>query len=274
MDITDGARLWEIEPFYQETSGKSLKEVSQLFDSVYVSFYKGLGGITGAMLTSNDAEFLSSAKTWQRRAGGNSFTLMYELIDCERGYNENIGSFDTKKLKMTDVVAQITAATQEKYKNADGQSIVSFVPTTPTCCQIHTHLHGYTAEQFLAARDRVQHRTGIRVFERLRLKQTVDEMMEAKRKVPRGGQGKDETLVKNEQPILVGEVSHETSCPLSVDEGHADLEAIGILGVGPLEDRIAKLDALYATLTCAAGRRREILDYGESTPCRRMDDHE
>lgn len=207
MDVIDGARLWEIEPFYQETSGKSLKEVSQLFDSVYVSFYKGLGGIAGAMLTSNDAEFLSKAKMWQRRAGGNAFTLMYELIDCERGYNENIGSFKAKKLKMTEIVSQIRAATEEKYKNADGQSIVSFVPTTPTCCQIHTHLHGYTAEQFLAARDRVQHRTGVRVFERLRKKETVDEMMEAERKVSGGRQGKDETLVSNEQLVKVQEVS-------------------------------------------------------------------
>ncbi len=217
MEVADGARLWEIEPFYQEIAGKSFKELSELFDSVYVSFYKGLGGITGAMLTSNDPVFISSAKMWQRRAGGNAFTLMYELIDCERGYNENIGSFMTKKLKMTDVVAQIMAATQGKYVNVDGQSIISFVPTTPSCCQIHTHLHGYTAEQLLAARDSVQHKTGVRVFERLRLKQTVDEMMKAKRTASRGGPGKDENLVNNGQPIPVEQVSCELSCPLSMD---------------------------------------------------------
>lgn len=39
----DGARLWEIQPYY----GVSLAEISALFDSVYVSFYKGLGGLAG-----------------------------------------------------------------------------------------------------------------------------------------------------------------------------------------------------------------------------------
>lgn len=33
----DGARLWEVQPFY----GCSLRDVCTLFDSVYVSFYKG-----------------------------------------------------------------------------------------------------------------------------------------------------------------------------------------------------------------------------------------
>lgn len=39
----DGARLFEIAPFYEETAGRSLQEVAALFDSVYVSFYKGFG---------------------------------------------------------------------------------------------------------------------------------------------------------------------------------------------------------------------------------------
>src|SRR6187399_2210271 len=37
----DGARLWESVPHY----GRTLAEVCALFDSVYVSFYKTLGGI-------------------------------------------------------------------------------------------------------------------------------------------------------------------------------------------------------------------------------------
>ena len=40
----DGARLWESQPFYE----RSLAEVAGLFDSVYVSFYKGLGAQAGA----------------------------------------------------------------------------------------------------------------------------------------------------------------------------------------------------------------------------------
>jgi beta-eliminating lyase len=42
----DGARLWECRPFY----GREYAEIARLFDSVYVSFYKILGGIAGSIL--------------------------------------------------------------------------------------------------------------------------------------------------------------------------------------------------------------------------------
>jgi threonine aldolase len=43
----DGARLWEAREYY---APKSLAEVCAPFDSVYVSFYKGIGALAGAML--------------------------------------------------------------------------------------------------------------------------------------------------------------------------------------------------------------------------------
>jgi hypothetical protein len=42
----DGARLCQCEPFYE----RSLDEIADLFDSVYVSFYKHLGATAGATL--------------------------------------------------------------------------------------------------------------------------------------------------------------------------------------------------------------------------------
>jgi threonine aldolase len=42
----DGARLWEAAPFYE----RSYAEIAGLFDSVYVSFYKGLGALAGPRL--------------------------------------------------------------------------------------------------------------------------------------------------------------------------------------------------------------------------------
>ena len=42
----DGARLWQCAPFYQRT----LAEIADLFDTVYVSFYKDLGAPAGAAL--------------------------------------------------------------------------------------------------------------------------------------------------------------------------------------------------------------------------------
>ena len=61
----DGARLWESTAFY----GRTPSEVAALFDSVYVSFYKGLGGIAGACLA-GPADMIAEAAVWRRRHGG------------------------------------------------------------------------------------------------------------------------------------------------------------------------------------------------------------
>jgi threonine aldolase len=61
----DGARIWQCRPFYQ----KSYRQISDLFDSVYVSFYKDLGGLCGAMLMGSTM-FIKEARIWQKRHGG------------------------------------------------------------------------------------------------------------------------------------------------------------------------------------------------------------
>lgn len=65
----DGARIWETLPYY----GKSPRQVAALFDSLYVSFYKGIGAISGAMLL-GDRKFIDEARTWQHRLGGRTVT--------------------------------------------------------------------------------------------------------------------------------------------------------------------------------------------------------
>ncbi|MCO5143893.1 MAG: beta-eliminating lyase-related protein [Oligoflexia bacterium] len=66
----DGARLWESAPYYK----KDYKEICALFDSVYVSFYKGLGGVAGAILA-GPKWFIEESRIWQRRQGGNLISL-------------------------------------------------------------------------------------------------------------------------------------------------------------------------------------------------------
>ena len=66
----DGARLWETGPFY----GRPLAEIAALFDSVYVSFYKGLGGLAGSMLLGED-DVVTEARAWRSRHGGTLFRL-------------------------------------------------------------------------------------------------------------------------------------------------------------------------------------------------------
>jgi threonine aldolase len=66
----DGARIWECQPFY----AKPLAEICRGFDSAYVSFYKGIGAMSGSMLL-GPADFIRDARVWQRRHGGNLYTL-------------------------------------------------------------------------------------------------------------------------------------------------------------------------------------------------------
>ncbi|WP_199616146.1 threonine aldolase family protein [Paenibacillus alkalitolerans] len=74
----DGARLFEILPYY----GKSADEICKLFDSVYVSFYKGIGGIAGAILA-GDEEFAKESKVWKRRHGGDLISLYPYIVSAD-----------------------------------------------------------------------------------------------------------------------------------------------------------------------------------------------
>lgn len=169
----DGARLWEIEPYYQAAAGKTFQDVCQLFDSVYVSFYKGLGGIGGAVLAFNDETMVAEAKKWQRRAGGNLYTSMCHVIDDERGFNENIGTFARRRNKMIDVVEAVNKATA-KYKTKKGLPYVSCL--TATCSQVHTLLQGFSSDRWREARDKVFQESNVRVFEWLSPKKTNGEV--------------------------------------------------------------------------------------------------
>ncbi|NEB74955.1 threonine aldolase, partial [Streptomyces sp. SID14478] len=64
----DGARLWECTTHF----GRPLSEIAALADSVYVSFYKSLGGISGAVLA-GPRTLIDEARTWRHRYGGQVF---------------------------------------------------------------------------------------------------------------------------------------------------------------------------------------------------------
>ncbi|GLW12724.1 threonine aldolase [Microtetraspora sp. NBRC 13810] len=61
----DGARLWEAQTYYE----RPLAEIAGLFDTVYVSLYKGLQGVRGAVLAA-DEDTMAQAAVWRHRLGG------------------------------------------------------------------------------------------------------------------------------------------------------------------------------------------------------------
>jgi threonine aldolase len=66
----DGARLWDCPSAY----GRDLAEIADLFDTVYVSFYKGLGGITGCCVAGPE-DIMAEVSEWRTRHGGRLFAL-------------------------------------------------------------------------------------------------------------------------------------------------------------------------------------------------------
>jgi threonine aldolase len=85
----DGARLFEILPYYQ----KSAAEVCELFDSVYVSFYKGIGGIAGAILAGDQA-LTDESKIWKRRHGGDLISLYPYILSADYYFNQRINNMN------------------------------------------------------------------------------------------------------------------------------------------------------------------------------------
>jgi threonine aldolase len=66
----DGARLWEAAAGYRKTPA----EVATLFDTIYVSFYKGVGALPGCCVAGTAGD-VAQVKEWRRRLGGTLYAL-------------------------------------------------------------------------------------------------------------------------------------------------------------------------------------------------------
>ena len=81
----DGARIWESQPWFD----RSLPEIAALADSLYVSFYKGLGGLAGAALL-GPADFIAEARLWRRRLGGTFYRTTAEAVSALVGLRDRL----------------------------------------------------------------------------------------------------------------------------------------------------------------------------------------
>jgi Beta-eliminating lyase len=86
----DGARIWQCKPFYR----KEYHQIGDLFDSLYVSFYKDLGGLCGSMLL-GPGDFIQEAKLWQIRYGGRLFTQAPFVVSDRLGMQRVLPQIDS-----------------------------------------------------------------------------------------------------------------------------------------------------------------------------------
>lgn len=122
----DGARLWECGPYY----ARSYAEIVHPFDTVYVSFYKGLGGIAGAMLLGPRA-LIDEARIWQRRHGGNLASLYPYSLSAEQAFDDRIG-----RMMLYRDAAQSVAAALRTY------DMIEIRPKTPPTNTMHALIRG------------------------------------------------------------------------------------------------------------------------------------
>jgi threonine aldolase len=90
----DGARIWEAAAAY----GVKPADIAALADTVYVSFYKGLGGLGGAALV-GDADVVAATKPWRSRFGGNLYTAYPLALSALDGLERQLS-------RMADYVAK------------------------------------------------------------------------------------------------------------------------------------------------------------------------
>ncbi|WEG12338.1 aminotransferase class I/II-fold pyridoxal phosphate-dependent enzyme [Pullulanibacillus sp. KACC 23026] len=121
----DGARLFEILPYYKKTAA----EVCALFDSVYVSFYKGIGGIAGAILAGNKA-FTEQSKVWKRRHGGDLISLYPYILSSDYYFDLRVG-----KMAQYYEEAKELAALYNRCEK------VETLPKEPVSNMFHVHFY-------------------------------------------------------------------------------------------------------------------------------------
>jgi threonine aldolase len=140
----DGARLWECRPFY----GRSYAEIAEGFASVYVSVYKGLGGIAGAVLA-GDEDFIAEARLWRRRMGG---TLVHQ--------SPMIASAAMRleaRLALMDACYERALSLAEAISDAPGLRVN---PVRPQTNMMHLYIAA-PAEAVMDRRDEIAARDGL-----------------------------------------------------------------------------------------------------------------
>lgn len=122
----DGARLWESAPYY----GRSYAEISALFDSVYVSFYKGIGAIAGSALAGS-AAFIAEARVWQVRHGGRMIHLFPYVLSARTKLRQRLDRFPHYHERAVAVAAALRSVPGVVVK-----------PDPPQTHMMHVYLHG------------------------------------------------------------------------------------------------------------------------------------
>ncbi|MEO8508572.1 MAG: beta-eliminating lyase-related protein [Betaproteobacteria bacterium] len=135
----DGARLWEAREAYAPLT---CADIGAHFDSIYVSFYKGIGALAGALLA-GDAGFVAEAREWRKRHGGTLVQLLPYVASAAMRLDAQLArmpAYRARALALAAALAQVPG--------------VRVLPDPPQVNMFHVRLPA-TPDALAAARDRI-----------------------------------------------------------------------------------------------------------------------
>ncbi|MET3984136.1 beta-eliminating lyase-related protein [Streptomyces sp. PvR034] len=151
----DGARLWETTVHF----GRTLPEIAALADSVYVSFYKSLGGLSGAVLA-GPRTLIEEARVWRHRYGGQVYRQYPQVLSALAGLEREL-----PKLPSYVAHAKVVARALREGFDASGLPWVRIQPEVPVTHQFHVWA-AYDADALTEASVRLAEETGTQLFGR------------------------------------------------------------------------------------------------------------
>lgn len=151
----DGARLWECGTHF----GRGLQEIAALADSVYVSFYKSLDGLSGAALA-GPSVLVDEARVWRHRYGGQLFQQYPAALSALIGLEKEL-----PRLPSYVAHAKVVASTMAEGFAAAGVPWFRVRPEPPHTHQFQVWLP-YDVEVLDEASVRQAEETGVTLFRR------------------------------------------------------------------------------------------------------------
>lgn len=140
----DGARLWESAAGY----GRTPAEICELFDTAYVSFYKGIGALAGCCVAGPE-DVIAQVRDWRRRMGGTLYGLWPSAASALTCLAERLPKFPGYLEHARAIAAALT-----------GVPGVTVIPDPPQVPMMHLLLSTGAAE-FAAATRRLAAERGI-----------------------------------------------------------------------------------------------------------------
>lgn len=114
----DGARLWEAQPFYD----RSHAQIADLFDTAYVSLYKGLAGLAGGVLAGPEP-LIEAAREWRARLGGQLYQAWPLALAGEAGLDRHLPRMAAYWARAREIAAAL--------QDVAGVTVLPAVPQTP-----------------------------------------------------------------------------------------------------------------------------------------------